>query len=69
MKKALALLLAMIMVIGMLAGCGTTGGGDDEGRDVNDTKGTPLHSLVSLSQKINRVRARFFSLYHHLILL
>ncbi len=36
MKKALALLLAMIMVIGMLAGCGTTGGGDDEGTTSNE---------------------------------
>ncbi|MBQ8589806.1 MAG: peptide ABC transporter substrate-binding protein [Firmicutes bacterium] len=48
MKKALALLLAMIMVIGMLAGCGTTGGGEAEGT-TSDTFTMAYNGVVTLN--------------------
>ena len=50
-KKALALLLASVMCVGTLAGCGGGGGGDDAAADVSPVE----EATVDESGKVNGV--------------
>ncbi|MBO4992353.1 MAG: peptide ABC transporter substrate-binding protein [Firmicutes bacterium] len=49
MKKALALLLALVMMIGLLAGCGTTTGGGEEPTATSDTFTMAYNGVVTLN--------------------